>query len=173
METTRLKRAKTGHQPTNTTTHDQTPTPGTPTPQTSTEGTHPVTIDEHHYGTWVETPDGDLGIIRYTTRWNEHGHEDCYLIIPTAGHCQSGEQLWDSDEITLRTDLPRAWTPSGQPPAGEWQTAKVKIIPNENARYDPERNVITGDAVADPDHEPRSSHDIRRWICEWEQIGEH
>lgn len=73
------------------------------------------------------------------------------------------------DEVAPRFDLPRAWMPDGQPPAGEWQTAKVKIIPNENAKYDREQNVITGDAVADPDHEPRSSHDIRRWIGEWEE----
>lgn len=76
---------------------------------------------------------------------------------------------YDAKNIIPRFDLPRAWTPNGTPPAGEWQTAKAKIIPNENAKYDPALNVITGDAVADPDHEPRSSHDIRRWIGNWEQ----
>lgn len=72
-------------------------------------------------------------------------------------------------EVTPRFDLPRAWTPDGKPPKGEWQTAKVKIIPNENAKYDRARGIITGDAVADPDHEPRDSHDIRRFIGEWEK----
>lgn len=76
---------------------------------------------------------------------------------------------YDAKDVIPRFDLPRAWMPDGQPPAGEWQTAKVKIILNENAKYDREQNVITGDAVADPDHEPRSSHDIRRWIGEWEE----
>ena len=76
------------------------------------------------------------------------------------------------EDLTPRYDLPSAWTPEGQPPAGEWQTGKVKIIPNENAKYDPALNVITGDAVVDPDHEPRSSHDIRRWIGDWETIEE-
>lgn len=74
--------------------------------------------------------------------------------------------------LTPRPDLPRAWQADGTPPAGEWQTGKVKIIPNENAKYDPVLNVITGDAVVDPDHEPRSSHDIRRWIGDWETIEE-
>lgn len=71
--------------------------------------------------------------------------------------------------ITPLYDKPRAWNPDGTPSAGEWQTAKTKIALNENAKYDPEQNVITGDGVADPDHEPRSSHDIRRWVGEWEQ----
>lgn len=77
---------------------------------------------------------------------------------------------WAStSEVTPRPDLPRAWAPDGTPPAGEWQTAKTKITLNDNTKYDPERNILTGDAVADPDHEPRSSHDIRRWVGEWEQ----
>ena len=74
--------------------------------------------------------------------------------------------------LTPRPDLPRAWQADGTPPAGEWQTGKVKIIPNENAKYDPALNVITGDAVVDPDHEPREAHDIRRWIGEWKTIEE-
>lgn len=72
--------------------------------------------------------------------------------------------------ITPRFDLPRAWRADGTPPAGGWETGKVKIIPNENAKYDPERNVITGDAVVDLDHEPRDSHDIRRWVGSWEEV---
>lgn len=73
------------------------------------------------------------------------------------------------ESITPRYDLPRAWQADGTPPTGEWQTGKVKIIPNENAKYDPALNVITGDAVVDPDHEPREAHDIRRFVGEWEQ----
>lgn len=80
----------------------------------------PVALDTDLYGTWVETPEGKLGIIRHTMRWNEAGYEDCYIVIPTAGHYEPGEQIWDSDELTLRPDLPRAWNPDGTPPKGEW-----------------------------------------------------
>lgn len=78
----------------------------------------PVALNENLYGTWVETPDGTLGIILYTMRWNEAGYEDCYIVIPTAGHYQAGEQVWDSDDLTLRPDLPRAWNPDGTPLGG-------------------------------------------------------
>lgn len=76
------------------------------------------------------------------------------------------------ENLIPRPNLPRAWTMEGEPPAGEWQTAKAKIALNENAKYDPEQNVITAEWIADPDHEPRSSHDIRRWIGDWETIEE-
>ena len=79
----------------------------------------PIALDTDLYGTWVETPEGKLGIIRYTLRWNEAGHEDCHIVIPTAGHNESGEQTWDSDELTPRPDLPRAWNPNGTPPGGK------------------------------------------------------
>lgn len=85
----------------------------------------------------------------------------------------NGERLYmPASSVTPRFDLPRAWNHDGTPPAGEWQTGKVKIIPNGNAKYDPALNVITGDAVVDPDHEPREAHDIRRWIGEWKTIEE-
>lgn len=79
----------------------------------------PAALDENLYGTWVETPEGKLGIIRHTMRWNEAGYEDCYIVIPTAGHYESGEQIWDSDDLTPRPDLPRAWNPDGTPPGGK------------------------------------------------------
>lgn len=92
-------------------------------------------------------------------------YEDEYEVFNAA----IGHELVQPEQITLRPDIPRAWQADGTPPAGEWQTGKVKIIPNGNAKYDPALNVITGDAVVDPDHEPREAHDIRRWIGEWEE----
>lgn len=116
-------------------------------------------------GMWCDFPDPDerTNLAIYVDDSLKH-QGFCELI-----HEGQLGRLTIPENLTPRFDLPRAWMPDGQPPAGEWQTAKVKIIPNENAKYDPEQNVITGDAVADPDHEPRSSHDIRRWIGEWEE----
>ena len=110
-------------------------------------------------GMWATSFIGYTGVIVYSN------DKQAYLIIPEYNR----EQTFPLDEVTPRPDLPRAWQADGTPPEGEWQTAKTKIALNENAKYDPEQNVITGDGVADPDHEPRSSHDIRRWIGEWEQ----
>lgn len=112
-------------------------------------------------GMWAQTQD-ELGVLLTTDGvlgavWIPHAFN--WLTQPL-------------EAIELLTDLPRAWQADGTPPAGEWQTGKVKIIPNGNAKYDPALNVITGDAVVDPDHEPREAHDIRRWIGEWKTIEE-
>lgn len=141
--------------------------------------TDPFTQYQHLYGRWcsweteVHCKDGttftrtEYGIILPD---HEAASEDLLTVMELMPDQVAIDYDVDPDTITIVDDAPPAWTPTGQPPAGEWQTAKVKIIPNENSRYDRERNVITGDAVADPDHEPRSSHDIRRWIGEWEQV---
>lgn len=121
--------------------------------------------------------------IEYVGTWCEDIYGDRYIFLGnTARDEETGApmgsflDILEADIIdaplaafATRHDLPRAWTPDGDPPAGEWQTAKTKITLNDNTKYDPERNIITGDAVADPDHEPRSSHDIRRWVGEWEE----
>lgn len=75
----------------------------------------PTTLDENLYGTWCETPDGNLAIIHYTLRWNEAGQEDCWVFVPSAGHTQTAHEIWTSDELVLRPDIPRAWNPDGTP----------------------------------------------------------
>lgn len=102
-------------------------------------------------GKWADTFSGYTGVILYLT------NKQAYLIIPEFNR----EETFPLNKVTPRDDLPRAWNANGTPPKGEWQTAKIKITLNDNAKYDPERNVISGDAVADPDHEPREDHDIR------------
>lgn len=116
-----------------------------------------------HTGIWCEVAISKALFIYISDAQKD---EEMAVVVNPRSQFRTTAQL---HVLTPRYDLPRAWIPDGQPPAGEWQTAKVKIIPNENAKYDREQNVITGDAVADPDHEPRSSHDIRRWIGEWEE----
>lgn len=78
----------------------------------------PATIDHDRYGTWVEDPTGDLGIIFDTERWNENRGEDAWIFYPTKGTTER----WDTRTLTYRTDLPRAWTPDGQPPTTESTT---------------------------------------------------
>ena len=57
------------------------------------------------------------------------------------------------DNLTPRPDLPRAWTPDGQPPAGEW----------EHAEYLGDYKGMTD--VYHFDGEP--TH--RRWVGSWEE----
>lgn len=60
------------------------------------------------------------------------------------------------DEVAPRFDLPRAWMPDGQPPAGEWE-------------YDyTDSDGITLTTGEDLDLGPHSH--IRRWESNWEEI---
>lgn len=120
-------------------------------------------------GLWCsyETPTGNRTAILYNFPLGDIREKESVLFDPKWGYVRH-----KNTRITLRNDLPRAWNADSTPPTGEWQTAKAKIILNVNAKYDPEQNVFNGDGIADPDHEPRSSHDIRRWIGDWETIEE-
>lgn len=117
-------------------------------------------------GLWCDTPKGLF--ILLAPMFPDREAFGWQLLAPS----EAMKIDYPPEKITPRDDLPRAWQADGTPPAGEWQTAKAKVILNVNAKYDPEQNVINGDGVADPDHEPRSSHDIRRWIGDWETIEE-
>ncbi|GAA1471093.1 hypothetical protein GCM10009604_04170 [Corynebacterium aurimucosum] len=63
-----------------------------------------------------------------------------------------------TSEVTPRPDLPRAWTPDGQPPAGAW----------EDDYTDSEGSTLTtGEDLGIGPHQ-----EIRRWIGEWKTIEE-
>lgn len=57
------------------------------------------------------------------------------------------------ENLTPRDDLPRAWAPDGQPPAGQWEHAEYL------GDYKGMTDVYHYDG--DPTH--------RRWVGEWEQ----
>ena len=100
----------------------------------------------------------------------QESDNDRILAVIDDPHPDAGKEEFDLNKIIPRDDLPRAWNPDGRPPKGKWFTAKKKLRANNNLTYDPENKIMTGDAVADPDHEPREDHDIRCWISEWETI---
>lgn len=64
-------------------------------------------------------------------------YEDEYEVFNAA----IGHELVQPEQITPRHDLPRAWTPDGTPPAGEWEYIS----------------------------EPRFQNHKRRWVGSWEQ----
>ena len=59
------------------------------------------------------------------------------------------------DDITPRPDLPRAWTPGGKPPVGEWE---YDYVGTDGC------SMITGEYV-----DPKPGEEIRRFVGDWEQ----
>lgn len=45
-----------------------------------------------------------------------------------------GHELAQPEQITPRYDIPRAWTPDGQPPAGEWEHISEPRFQNHKRR---------------------------------------
>lgn len=60
------------------------------------------------------------------------------------------------DEVTPLDDLPRAWTPDGQPPAGKWE--------NDYTASDGS-TLTTGEDLDVGPHQ-----EVRRWVGEWEEL---
>lgn len=114
-------------------------------------------------GTWCETPIDPWPAV--LVRAYAHNHS-AILYSPSVRH----EYRAAFEDVTPLLDQPRAWQADGTPVKGTWVSAKQKIIPDGNARYDRQTNMISGDSCADMDHEPCSDHDIRYWIGDWERI---
>lgn len=93
-------------------------------------------------GMWADTFVGYTGIIMY------HNNKQAYLIIPEFMR----EETFPLNKVYPRFDLPRAWGPDGQPPAGEWAYAN----PSDKERMH----------VRMPDK--HTTH--RRWISKWEEL---
>ena len=65
---------------------------------------------------WCEDPDGDLVILDRVYELRVDGQ-----VAVSVFHPPSGDRLrYLAPELTPRLDLPRAWTPSGEPVPGEW-----------------------------------------------------
>lgn len=125
-------------------------------------------------GMWATSFIGYTGVIVY-----QNGRQ-AYLIIPEYNR----EQTFPLDEVTPRPDLPRAWTPDGQPVPGEWEDGHVVVS------YDDPDPWILKDAVSieglseggmsyydDPpngievklDKFGEGEGKARRWVGSWEQ----
>ena len=70
-----------------------------------------------HVGMWCEDMDGDLVILECSCVKREDGQ-----VVVEALHPPTRDRLeYRASELTPRLDLPRAWTPSGEPVPGEWE----------------------------------------------------
>ena len=99
-------------------------------------------------GMWCEDEDGFLCVYR-----GDHTGRDWLAV------CAYPEDVHGSymalDALTPRSDIPRAWTPNGQPPAGEWE---YDYVGTDGC------SMITGEYV-----DPKPGEEIRRWIGDWEE----
>lgn len=105
----------------------------------------PEELDEAE-GLWCEDGEGNLCIYRADPR------VPSWLAV-----CVYPDRVDNiasaRSRITLRYDLPRAWSPDGTPPAGEWEHAEYL------GDYKGMENVYHFDG--DPTH--------RRFVGEWEE----
>lgn len=100
-------------------------------------------------GMWCvyETPAGEERAIYEKT---QSGAPVSMLFEPGYGRFEA-----ENENITPRADLPRAWAPNGQPPAGKWDDDYT------------DSDGITLTTGEDLDLGPHQ--EVRRWIGEWEE----
>lgn len=101
-------------------------------------------------GMWCDTPKGQF--VLFAPIFPGHEHIGWQLVIPSEGM----KIDYPPENITPRDDLPRAWTPEGTPPAGEWE--------HEYTGTDG-CSLTTGEYV--PSVGP--SQEIRRYVGEWQE----
>lgn len=107
----------------------------------------------HCRGMWCDFPDPDerTNLAIYVgDSPNNQGF--CELI-----HEGQLGTLTIPENLTPRPDLPRAWTPDGQPPAGEWQHAS-------------QSEQVTPGSIWDLTTKKTPTH--RRWVGAWETVEE-
>lgn len=89
-------------------------------------------------GMWVESNTGTLGIIRKTL-YSAHRHSFLVQVLwPAFDNTGGGHTHFTPlDMLTLRPDLPRAWTPQGGPVPGRWEegTAEFSEWVDDSSEY--------------------------------------
>ena len=97
-------------------------------------------------GMWCEDVDGFLLVYR--------GDHECRDWLAVCVYPDRGDNIASvHSRLTLRPDFPRAWTPDGTPPAGQWEEAEYL------GDYKSMTDVYYYDG--DPTH--------RRFVSEWEE----
>ncbi|WKS69015.1 hypothetical protein NLL38_04190 [Corynebacterium accolens] len=107
---------------------------------------------DNHVGTWVNVLEIPHPVI-YMGEFQSTGEIKHGAVILDPRYGINYERL---DDCTPRPDLPRAWNPNGQPPAGKW----------EDDYTDSDGSTLT--TGEDLDLGPHQ--EVRRWVGEWEEI---
>ena len=64
-------------------------------------------------GMWADTTGQGLGVVVNATE-----PSDCWVLFPEGGGCVA---TCHNQRVTPRFDLPRVWTPDGEPIDGKWE----------------------------------------------------
>lgn len=110
-------------------------------------------------GMWCKTLDGFTYIFCEVITQPGTGRLWCRLTVPSKGGKQTAEPL---EETTPRFDLPRAWSPDGTPPEGDWEGADYIDRANHGAYTLDEPQVQAGPKM------PTGTTRARHWVSEWE-----
>lgn len=89
-------------------------------------------------GMWVESNTGTLGIIRKTLYSVKRRSSLVQVLWPAFDNAGGGHTHFTPlDMLTLRDDLPRAWTPQGAPMPGRWEegTAEFSDWVDDSSEY--------------------------------------
>lgn len=79
-------------------------------------------------GMWVESNTGTLGIIRKTLYSVKRRSSLVQVLWPAFDNAGGGHTHFTPlDMLTLRDDLPRAWTPQGASVSGHWQEGTAEF----------------------------------------------
>ena len=79
-------------------------------------------------GMWCEDEDGFLLVYR--------GDHECRDWLAVCVYPDRGDNIASvHSRLTLRPDFPRAWTPDGTPPAGQWEHINEPRFQNHKRRF--------------------------------------
>ena len=130
-------------------------------------------------GMWADTTRQGLGVVVNATE-----PSDCWVLFPEGG---GRVATCHSQRVTPRFDLPRAWTPDGEPVPGEWEEGHVDVSydePDPGILKDPVRIEGLSEGgmsyyeeppngiVVELDRFGEGEGKARRWVGEWEQDNE-
>ena len=130
-------------------------------------------------GMWADTTGQGLGVVVNATE-----PSDCWVLFPEGG---GRVATCHNQRVTPRPDLPRVWTPDGEPIPGEWEDGHVFVSYDEPdpwivkdtvsieglseggmSYYEEPPNGI----VVELDRFGEGEGKARRWVGEWEQGNE-
>ena len=114
-------------------------------------------------GMWADAMGQGLGVIVNATELS-----DCWVLFPEDG---GNVATCRNRRVTPRFDLPRAWTPGGQPVSVSKEYGQCEIGGTPDGTFATIVHVDGGRTEYAPDGTPHG--EVYRWVGEWKQDNEH
>ena len=113
-------------------------------------------------GRWADAMGQGLGVIVNATELS-----DCWVLFPEDG---GSVATCRNQRVTPRFDLPRAWTPDGEPVGASREYGQCEIGGTPDGAFATIVHVDGGGTEYAPDGTPHG--EVYRWVGEWEQDNE-